>query len=216
MRLLLEFGKFHSKPLLQVFPQVHHPVDQPEQLSHLICIISCPVQVAYQLPLGTKTTFRIPDGPQRLDLGTGHLNRQRRVVLPFPLQLVDQLADRKLQTGFEIRDLEQIFTRSPLGFQIGQDHDGHDPPVKRPKQPAVELGDPALEPGFGRRLDFQMQQNPLGLAGLQPHLHQQIHSLIAAAGLSENLADLLVVPFNRAPPVNRGVHGREVLGEELG
>ncbi len=195
---------------------MHHPVDQPEQLSHVICIIPSPIQTANQLPLGTKTPLRVAGGPQRLDLGPRHLDRQRQVVLPFGLQLVDQLADGKSQAGLEVPHLEHVFAGAPVGVEIGQHDDADDPLVERPRQAAVEFRDPPLEPGFRRGLDFQVQQNPQGLAGKQPHFHQQIHALVAAARLSEDLADFLVVPLHGATPVNRGMNGRKVLREELG
>ncbi len=85
--------------MAQILPQAHHPVDEKEDLAHLVCIISQIVQIAYQLPLGSVSSLRVASSAQGFDLSPSNLDGQGMIVLPWAGQFVDQLARRKLQPG---------------------------------------------------------------------------------------------------------------------
>ncbi len=95
----------HYCPALCLPPVLHHPVDQPEDLAHFVRILREIVQFAHQLPFGPVTPGRITGSAQRGDLGTSHLDRQRMIVPPIAVELVDQLADRKPQSASLLTNL---------------------------------------------------------------------------------------------------------------
>ena len=88
------------------------------------------------------------------------------------------------------------------------------PRFENPKQTAVVQRQPLGKVGLIRRLNFQVQQYPLRLAGSQLHLDQQVHRTIALTDLAEDLTQLFVRPLRRMLPINGFRSGGKILFQQ--